>query len=34
MQTKHAMCVMVREGSILAEAGKSHQPDPIHKGSD
>lgn len=34
MQMKHAKCVMVREGSVLAEAGNRHQPDPIHKGSD
>lgn len=34
MQTKHAKCVTLREGSILAEAGQCHPPDPIHKGRD
>lgn len=29
----HAPCVVVRKGSVSAEAGKRHQPDPIHKGS-
>lgn len=28
-----ALCVVVRKGSVSAEAGKRHQPDPIHKGS-